>query len=201
MLSLCWDMFQIYVQTNNNKDNEYPFPWTQTQRSLPISARLSSCSSSSSKPTRDPPKTVEPRPLERKRKFDSSLEASSPRLRALSAECGALGCISLKLCDLNAVAGVVHRHAVEVLENLFRQQEPLIFKIGFTHSPIWRWSNKTYGYEMAREKWSNMIIFYYSREPYSPAMLEASLIGKYGSACDAVKLWKNGCSVKFLNVL
>lgn len=119
--------------------------------------------------------------LGHERKPVDKLDTYSPRLKTLSDECQTLGCISLRLCDLNAVAGAVLRHAIQVLERLFQQQEPLIFKIGFTHNPIWRWSNASYGYGVAREKWSHMIILYYSKEPYSPAMLEAALIEKYQS--------------------
>lgn len=100
-------------------------------------------------------------------------------LRTLSAECDALGCITIDTCDLNAVAGAVLRHAISVLEKLFKREEPLTFKVGFTHNPIWRWTNDIYGYRYAKEKWSNMIILHFAFEPYSPAMLEAALIEKY----------------------
>lgn len=108
-------------------------------------------------------------------------DTMSPRMKTLSSQCQALGCISLKLCDLNALAGAVLLHAIQTLESLFRQQEPLIFKVGFSHDPIWRWSNDVYGYKNSKEKWSHMIILYYAKEPYSPAMLEAALIEKYKS--------------------
>ena len=109
----------------------------------------------------------------------------SPRLGQLSLECQAVGCISLKLCDLTASAGAVLAHSIRVLENLFSMQEPLTFKIGYTHNPIWRWGNDIYGYRFDRNKWSNMVIIYYAKEPYSPAMLEAALIEKYRSIFEA----------------
>ena len=46
-------------------------------------------------------------------------------------------------------------------------------------TPVWRWSNSIYGYCNSKDKWAEMIIMYYSREPYSAAMLEAALIEKY----------------------
>lgn len=48
-----------------------------------------------------------------------------------------------------------------------------------SHNPVWRWSNSIYGYCNSKDKWAEMIIMYYSREPYSAAMLEAALIEKY----------------------
>ena len=92
------------------------------------------------------------------------LETPSPKLERFLAECAAAPCISVNLCDLNASAGVALRHAIRTLEHLFQKQEPLIFKIGFTHSPVWRWSNNIYGYCK-----------------HGPAMMEAALIEKYGS--------------------
>lgn len=87
-----------------------------------------------------------------------------------------------KLCAPDSSAGVVLRHAIRTLENLLRQEYPLIFKIGFSHNPIWRWQNQMYGYSYAKEKWSHMWILHYTHEPYTCAMLEAALIEKFGSA-------------------
>ena len=86
-----------------------------------------------------------------------------------------------KLCDLKATAGAILQHAIGVTLALFRREEPLIFKFGFTHNPIWRWTSPIYGYATARERWSNMLILHYAPEPYSPAMLEAALIEKFNS--------------------
>jgi len=104
----------------------------------------------------------------------------SPRFQTFVAGCETLGCISLKLCrDANASAGKILHHAIGTLENLFKQEDPMIFKIGFTHDPVWRWENDIYGYSMAKEKWTTMLILHYSREPFTPAMLEAALIEKF----------------------
>ena len=143
------------------EDEQFPFPW----------------STSTSSSTHEP--------ALKKMKQTSTTTHWSPRLSQLSLECQAVGCITLKLCDLNALAGAVLAHSICVLENLFSMQEPLTFKIGFTHNPIWRWNNDIYGYRFDRNKWTNMIIFYYAKEPYSPAMLEAALIEKYRSIFEA----------------
>lgn len=105
----------------------------------------------------------------------------SPRLSALSSECATLGCIKLQLCDLNALSGIALRHSINVLETLFRKEDPCVFKLGYTHDPIWRWTNDVYGYCRDRQGWTNMIIMYYAKEPYGPAMLEAALIEKFQS--------------------
>jgi succinyl-CoA synthetase alpha subunit len=56
-----------------------------------------------------------------------------------------------------------------------------MFKVGFTHNPVWRWGSPIYGYasKATKEKYSNMSVIYAAPEPYSPAMLEAALIDKY----------------------
>ena len=162
----------------STKDETLPFPW-QTNQPVPEKTSITFAEVSTQQ-KRYPPDVVE-QSAPSKRKLNPNEDLPSSRLKTLSAECQKLGCIALKLCHLNAVAGAILRHAISNLENLFRQEEPLIFKIGFTHNPIWRWSNETYGYKVAREKWTNMIILHYAKEPYGPAMLEASLIEKFQS--------------------
>ena len=166
-----------------NQDTDFPFPWT----------RNASPSSSSSERKRNHADAMEPTTmLDYTRKTVSKKNNQSPRLQALSAECQALGCISLNLydhCDLNPVAGKFLRHAIQVLEKLFQKLDPLIFKVGYTHNPVWRWSNQTYGYALAREKWTDMIVLYYSKEPYSAAMLEAALIEKYMSSLETPSIY------------
>ena len=97
------------------------------------------------------------------------------------AECKALKCIAFELPQLDIPAGKVLRHSVSTFEKLFKAQSPMIFKIGFTHSPSWRWSNTLYGSSRAKDRWCNMLVMYVSPEPHSPAMLEAALIDKFGS--------------------
>lgn len=104
----------------------------------------------------------------------SALAGSSLQDAAL-----ATGCIAFRLPNANAVAGKVLQHAVNTLESLFVRESPLIFKVGITHNPAWRWSNGLYGYCRAPEKWSHMLLLFESSEPYGPAMLEAALIHKY----------------------
>ncbi len=85
------------------------------------------------------------------------------------------------------VAGGVLKHCIAVMERTFTRLDPLIFKVGWTHNPVWRWSNKLYGYGNAREKWSNMVVLYVTHEPHGPAMLEAALIEKFKGTW----VWKN----------
>ena len=113
---------------------------------------------------------------------DQTAQAS---LKQVQEEASAVGCIAFKLPAWNALAGRVVDHAVQVIESLFRKHEPLIYKVGITHSPVWRWCNPIYGYVAAREKWSNMLVFHCSPEPYGPSMLEAALIHKYKGSLSA----------------
>lgn len=102
-----------------------------------------------------------------------------PSLQAIVAEAASMGCISFRLPSLNALAGGVLRHATKTLDLLLATQSPMIFKLGYTHSPTWRWSNGLYGYQHSRENWSAMLVMYISDEPGSVGMLEAALIDKY----------------------
>lgn len=92
-----------------------------------------------------------------------------------------MDCLDFCLPKQGAVAGGVLQHAIQVMESTFAKNDPAIFKVGFTHDACWRWGNELYGYRFAKDKWSNMIVLYISREPFSPAMLEAALIEKYRS--------------------
>ena len=56
----------------------------------------------------------------------------------------------------------------------------MLFKIGFTHSPVWRWESSLYGYAgQKKHKWQCMAVLSVAEEPYSAAMLEAALIEKF----------------------
>ena len=104
-----------------------------------------------------------------------------PGLDHVVAESQALGCISFQLPYVKAPAGTVLHHAICSLHGIFEKQSPMIFKIGFTHNPSWRWSNSVYGYGSSKDKWEHMIILFLSAEPCGPAMLEAALIHEFGS--------------------
>ena len=111
---------------------------------------------------------------------DVELAASS--LHVLQEQASSLGCIAFKLPKWNVLAGRVLSHSVGVMESLFKKHDPCIFKIGITHDPGWRWSNPIYGYSGSlTDKWTSMLCFYASSEPYGPSMLESALIEKYRS--------------------
>lgn len=183
LLLWVWRCFREHIQ-----ESEGPFPWTRPQSFFP-----SGHPSASSAREKRECENREDNPECKYNKIsigyrDRTIPASrqqmpplSPRLDALVTKCQTLSWISFKLCDLKAAAGAILQHAIDVTLALFRKEEPLIFKFGFTHNPIWRWTNPIYGYATARERWSNMLILHYGPEPYTPAMLEAALIEKFKS--------------------
>lgn len=99
----------------------------------------------------------------------------------LCCPCQNLGCIRFQVPKVGSSAGSVLRHSQSILESTFQKHDPCIFKIGWTHSPAWRWSNKLYGYAGDRDGWTDMVVLFVAHEPYSPAMLEAALIDKFFS--------------------
>ena len=108
------------------------------------------------------------------------LEAEPPEspLLQLCAESKALG-IRFDLPAVGIVAGSVLHHCSCRIDSLFHTYEPMIWKVGFTHHPVWRWSNEIYGYQHSRDLWSQMIILHIATEPHGPAMLESALIDKF----------------------
>ena len=94
--------------------------------------------------------------------------------------------VTLRIPRHVATSGGALKHSIQAMEDLFDHFNPMIFKFGFTHNPIWRWENSKYGYIWEKDKWTAMVVLYLSREPWGPAMLEAALIEKYRSALTAV---------------
>ena len=90
-----------------------------------------------------------------------------------------LGVLRYMLPSPGVTAGRVLHHAKCSVATLLRKNEPMIYKIGYTHDPVWRWSNKLYGYKFAKDRWSHMVVLYQSVEPFGPAMLEACLIDMF----------------------
>ena len=81
------------------------------------------------------------------------------------------------------------------LEILHNKLYPMIFKFGMTHDPVTRWENSSYGYRWEKDKWQGMFILFISPEKYSPAMLEAAMIEKFGGSPADVSNHATSCSV------
>lgn len=114
-----------------------------------------------------------------------------PDLSSELSECNALGAISFQLPRVSSTSGKVLAHAVSVVEKLLSQHAPMIFQIGYTHSPSWRWGNALYGYSKSRDQWSHMVVLSLSSEPYSAGMLEAALIHNFkGNSVAQKKMFK-----------
>ena len=163
-----------------------PFPWQGAQHPRPQLPHANLCL------TRDRfqsgaflPRTLGSIPLYPKGPtWSQCLPPSAlamPSLQSIVEETSAIGSIDFRLPKLGALAGAVLKHATLVVDSLFERHAPMLFKLGYTHNPCWRWSNHLYGYCHAVDKWSNMRVLYIAMEPYSVAMLEAALIDKYGS--------------------
>lgn len=107
---------------------------------------------------------------------------TNPGIQTIALQAASMGCISFKIPrSPYLVSGRVLKHCIDVLQGLFLKHEPLIFKLGYTHDPCWRWKNDLYGYCHAREKYTDMTVLWVSDEPHGPAMLEASLIEMFKS--------------------
>ena len=164
------------------QDSLRPFPWPRSRNSKRLCVG------------------DEAKPVERSTDVEASAGASdlvfratpTTRLRShvsppsdfacLTTGCNNDGFLDSMLPPEGATAGKVLRHAKSAMMTLFAKHEPMIFKIGYSHNAIWRWSNSLYGYKFDKmHKWSNMVVLYESTEPFGPAMLEASLIDLFQS--------------------
>ena len=156
-----------------------PFPWLsgvrqQTGRSTAACVKEVLAS---------PPRAHEPNASKAE---ECEQDEHSESLRALYTRCSSLGCIRFALPPFRCTAGVALRSAIRQTEALFRRHEPLIFKFGFTHSPLWRWTNGLYGYANSADSWSEMVILYVTKESSGAAMMEAALIEKYQSISNRI---------------
>ena len=107
--------------------------------------------------------------------IDSTVKASTENFDGLDF-------LQYMLPPPGATAGKVLHHVKSAMVSLFSKYDPMIFKIGYSHNPMWRWANNLYGYKFDKaNKWTNMVVLYESTEPFGPAMLEASLIDIYKS--------------------
>ena len=112
-----------------------------------------------------------------------SSEASSESVASSSEICAQ---IRYQLPAEGKTAGQVLAHAILVLEQLLRQWGPMVFKVGFTHDPAWRWHNELYGYAHdSHDIWQSMMVLYVATNPFGPAMLEAALIERFHSGLAA----------------
>ena len=146
-----------------------PFPWAlleQQARTVAVTPR-----------TPDPSSSDKTRRVSWELHIRESL--GDPAVNVLLDELENHDRISLWLPLKVTTAGVVLKHAVQVVENIFESWSPMIYKFGFSSSPKVRWENRKYGYAHDRDKWERMVVLYLASEPWSPAMLEAALIDRY----------------------
>ena len=110
--------------------------------------------------------------------------ASLPRATHVFGAIALAGKIHLRLPKRLGTPGHVLRHAIEVFEDLHSRRKPMSFKFGFTHDPVFRWSNPIYGYVNCVQKYDRMDILFASTEAIGPGFLEAALVNLYKGAWD-----------------
>ena len=113
--------------------------------------------------------------------FDNNKFDFEARLEDLRNQASSVGAISFLLPKADATAGVALQHSIKIIEKTMSTWKPMIFKVGITHDPKWRWCNNLYGYQHSIDKWSDMLILYAAGNPHGPAMMEAAIIEKYQS--------------------
>lgn len=191
--------FDCFSPAPSTEDAEGPFPWDSTcqraatkrhhtgdakvVRSRGVATPMNQRTFCLPKPTLDKVST-----------WGASIPAnlmSMPGLKEMLQEADAIGCIDFKLPPQKSISGptsgVVLRYAIGTLEGLFRKHDPMIFKIGFTHNCVFRWSNPVFGYAAGADKFSNMCVLHMCEEPFTPSMLEAALIEKFASILTCMK--------------
>ena len=81
-----------------------------------------------------------------------------------------------------SLAGKILAHCFEVMGKIIRKNEPLIYKIGYTHDAHTRFYNSKFGYQRERCGWENMLVLYAAGETVSPAFVEGALIQQFKGA-------------------
>lgn len=82
----------------------------------------------------------------------------------------------VSLAAAQSSAGQVLQHCRRVLENHCNRLAPLMYKIGFTHDPCFRWHNRTFGYIRERCRWEGMVLMFASDDSTVAAYVEAAMI-------------------------
>lgn len=189
--SLWYETNRLYIAFNHLsdpsiKEAEGPFPWAMPP-GRPCSGGDPECLASGNRSLGDASshESAPSAPIASEippwfQKIPPELQGNT-RLVGIAKEATTMPCIAFDLPPANVSAGRVLEHCTNALERLFTKWYPMIFKIGWTHNPIWRWENDLYGYCHERDKWSNMVVLHIAPEPFSTAMLEAALIQKYQS--------------------
>lgn len=87
--------------------------------------------------------------------------------------------LNYKLPKKGAVAGQILKHVYTTLENHLDRHKPSIYKIGYTHNPVWRFYNSQYGYCKNVEGWEGMTIVFAADNTIAPAFVEAATIQRH----------------------
>jgi hypothetical protein len=191
-LPMVFCIHEMFSQTDLTtiKDDEFPFPWSKTSSNA--MDQLKTCCTPTGE-TRKRKPDLSPKHENRTSAYLDAERISEyvgryPNLKTLQNQLDGSypGKVFFRLPRLDALSGNVVLHCSKFLDNLIASQSPVMFKIGYTHNPLWRWGNRMYGYAAGREKWSNMVIIYISPEPHGPSMLEACLIDKYKSTPNGI---------------
>jgi len=88
--------------------------------------------------------------------------------------------LEFQLPSKGSLPGLILKHGVSTVEKKLHREGPLVWKVGITHDPAFRFWNPVFGYAIDRhQKWQKMVILYISHEHCGPAFLEAALIHKF----------------------
>lgn len=77
-----------------------------------------------------------------------------------------------------------------MVNQVIAKYEPLIYKVGYTHCPHTRFTNRKFGYVLDRERWERMLVLYAAGEVVSPAFVEAALIQHFKGNMVTNSCWK-----------
>ena len=164
------------------QESEGPFPW-QSAAAMPATGRATLQRSALRPPPMDQNSSLQD---DKHLRLTAAADAHRHGLHEAMEDARSMAIVFDLPKFFSCTAGVALRHAVAVVDRLFQLHYPMTFKLGYTHSPSWRWSNPIYGYSMSIEKWEQMVVLYSSFEPYGAAMLEAALIEKYHRDLEAL---------------
>lgn len=102
-----------------------------------------------------------------------------PRTEQIFEELSKHPAIDYDLPRKNSLSGKVLKHVYQVLDTYKERTWPMTYKVGFTHSPLFRWGNSLYGYQKEKVSWDGMMVVFCSQDPLAAAYVEAALIQRH----------------------
>ena len=132
------------------------------------------------------------RPASHGQQWESRLNEATlalPRTHRVFEAIESHSCIDYQLPRRQALPGEILKHIYTCIERFRSKKWPMVFKVGVTHNPVFRYENDLFGYKFERTKWDGMRVVFCSHHSTSAAFAEAATIQKFKGAPSALYMF------------